>query len=70
MATPLLIRVNQEYANLVPEMSAEDYESFKHIIKEHGLLVKIIVNQRGVILDGHHRFRACQELGIECRYET
>ena len=50
-------------------MSAEEYESFKEDIKENGLLVPIIVNQEGVILDGHHRYRACKELGIECRYE-
>ena len=41
----------------------------KRDIKEHGLLVAVIVNQEGVLLDGHHRLRACKELGIECRYE-
>jgi hypothetical protein len=29
------------------------------------LWVPIVVNNQGVVLDGHHRFKACQELGIE-----
>jgi ParB-like chromosome segregation protein Spo0J len=29
-----------------------------------------LVNQDGVLLDGHHRFRTCQELGIEPQYKT
>ena len=59
-------KINPEYANLVPELSLEEYESLKQSIKkENGLYVPIIVNQNGVILDGHHRYKACQELGIE-----
>ena len=45
-----------------------EYESFKRDIKERGLLIPIIVNNQGIILDGHHRFRACEELGIDCEY--
>jgi hypothetical protein len=68
--TPLKpqIRINPGYASLVPELSPEEYESLKQSIKEaNGLYVPIIVNQDGTILDGHHRFKACQELGIEPR---
>ena len=59
------IKVNQEYTSLVPQLSAEEYESLKQSIKENGLYVPIIVNQDGVILDGHHRYKICQELGIK-----
>ena len=60
------IRINPEYASMVPKQSPEEYESLKRSIKEeNGLYVPIIVNQNGVILDGHHRYKACQELGIE-----
>jgi ParB-like chromosome segregation protein Spo0J len=68
--TPLKIqiRINPEYASLVPALSPEEFESLKQSIKEaNGLYVPIIVNQDGTILDGHHRFKACQELGIEPR---
>jgi ParB-like chromosome segregation protein Spo0J len=59
------IRINPEYASLVPELSPEESESLNQSIKANGLYVPIIVNQDGTILDGHHRFKACQELGIE-----
>src|SRR5918993_2835773 len=60
------IRINPEYASMVPKQSPEEYESLKRSIKkENGLYVPIIVNQNGIILDGHHRYKACQELGIE-----
>jgi hypothetical protein len=60
------IRLSSEYASLVPELSPEEYESLKQSIKEeNGLYVPIIINQNGIILDGHHRYKACQELGIE-----
>ena len=61
----LQVKTNPEYASLVPELSPEEYESLKQSIKENGLHVPIIVNQYGIILDGHHRYKACQELGIE-----
>jgi ParB-like chromosome segregation protein Spo0J len=59
------ISINPEYGSLVPEQSPEEYETLKKSIKENGLYVPITVNQNGIVLDGHHRFRACQELGIE-----
>ena len=59
-------RINPEYASLVPELSPEEFESLKQSIKNaNGLYVPIIVNQDGIILDGHHRYKACQELGID-----
>jgi hypothetical protein len=60
------VKINPEYASLVSELSPEEYESLKQSIKkENGLYVPIIVNQNCIILNGHHRYKACQELGIE-----
>ena len=64
-ALNLKLEVSQEYASLVPQLSAEEYESLKQSIKENGLYVPIIVNQDGIVLDGHHRYKVCQELGIK-----
>jgi ParB-like chromosome segregation protein Spo0J len=63
--------INDEYANLVPDLSKEDYKSLKQLIKEDdGLTYAIIVNQHGVILDGYQRYKACQEFKIKPKYEV
>lgn len=55
----------EEYVTLIPPVSTSDYEGIKQSIKEHnGLLMPIVINQNHVVLDGHHRLRACKELGI------
>jgi ParB-like chromosome segregation protein Spo0J len=54
----LRLQINAEYQHLVREISIEDYEAFKWDTKEKGLLFPIIVNNQGVILDGHYRYRA------------
>jgi len=56
-----------EYQNLVPKVSDVEYQSLKKSIKEDGLWNSIIVNKEGIVLDGHHRFRACQELKIQIK---
>jgi len=43
----------------------EEYEALKADIAERGVLVPIEYDEDGNILDGHHRVRACQELGIK-----
>jgi hypothetical protein len=52
------------YANFIPPMGAEEYEALKADILQNGQRVPIIINnfKDGEILDGWHRYRACQEL--------
>src|SRR5947208_12332814 len=64
------ITISKEYANLIPPQTKEEYQSLKESIKQDGLFVPIIVNQNGVLLDGHHRYKACQELGIQPKFVT
>jgi 16S rRNA G966 N2-methylase RsmD len=59
------LKIKQEYSNLVPPLTIEDFAKLKRSIQKYGQWHKIIVNSDGYILDGHHRFRACKELGIE-----
>lgn len=56
-----------KYANLVPQSSESSYQKLRQSIKDEGFDAQfpIIVNQDGTLLDGHHRYRACQELRIE-----
>ncbi len=51
---------------LLPELSADEYEALKADIAEHGLRVPIVVDAAtGEIVDGHHRQRALDELRAE-----
>lgn len=52
--------------NLLPDLTAEEYQRLKESIKEHGVLVPVsICAHTGRILDGNHRVRACNEIGID-----
>jgi ParB-like nuclease domain len=46
------------------------FERLKRSIKEEDGLMPIVLNQDRVVLDGHHRLRACRELGIPIVYTT
>lgn len=60
--------VSPVYESLVPPLTESEYQSLKESIKQNGLWIPIIVNKHGVILDGHHRYRACQDLGIQTKH--
>ena len=62
------IKINPEYASLVHPLSEEEYNSVKQSIEKEGQYYPIIVNQDGIILDGHHRYKICKELGIEPQF--
>src|SRR5580700_1250812 len=55
-----------ELASVFPSMSEAEFAAFKEDIREHGQHEPIILYE-GKILDGIHRYRACQELGREPR---
>jgi ParB-like chromosome segregation protein Spo0J len=58
------IKIKDEYAKLIPELSEGEYNELKQSIKENGLWSPIIINKKGYILDGHHRYRISRGLGI------
>ncbi len=64
------ISIKKEYLKLIPSLSGSEFESLEQSIKEQGLHVPVIVNKQGIVLDGHHRFRACKELGIPLQFHT
>ena len=53
-------------AALFPAMNAEEFAGLKEDIRLHGVHEHPLVDHSGAILDGRHRFKACEELGIEC----
>ena len=68
--TQMSLHLNPEYDKLLPHMSEEEFVELKKSIETEGQHYPIIVNQDLVVLDGHHRFRACIELGIEPDFEV
>ena len=57
------INLDERY-QVLPDMPPEQYEALKADIADRGVLVPIDLTEDGYILDGHHRYRACLELGI------
>ena len=49
---------------VMPELSADEYSELKADIKERGVMVPIEFDEFGNTLDGHHRLKICEELGI------
>lgn len=64
------LRLNPEYEKLLPRMSETEFAELKASIQEEGQHYPIIVNENLEVLDGHHRYRACVELGIEPDFEV
>ncbi len=64
------LSLNPEYEKLLPKMSEEEFAELKASIQAEGQHYAIIVNEDLEVLDGHHRYRACSELGIEPDFEV
>jgi DNA modification methylase len=50
---------------VMPDLDAEEYRALKEDIAENGVIVPITVDGDGRIIDGYHRMKACEELGID-----
>ena len=64
------LHVNPEYEKLLPKMSDEEFTELKASIQAEGQHYPIVANENLEVLDGHHRFKACTELGIEPDFEV
>lgn len=62
------IIINPEYEAMIPPLRADEYQRLKDSISEVGLYEPIIVNNEFIVLDGHHRFKACLELDVLPRF--
>lgn len=49
---------------LMPELPTWEFEALKESIRQHGVIVPVVRDEHGTIIDGHHRDRACRELKI------
>lgn len=50
---------------VMPDLPDGEFERLKNDIEQHGLEYPILVDPDGNVIDGHHRMRACDELGID-----
>ena len=64
------LHINPEYDKMLPRMSDEEFQELKKSIETEGQHYPIIVNPDLEVLDGHHRYRACIELGVDPDFEV
>lgn len=53
----------------LPPLDAAEYAALKADIARNGQVYPVITDELGEVLDGHHRLRVCQELGIQPHFE-
>jgi N6-adenosine-specific RNA methylase IME4 len=63
-----LIMEFHEVANIFPLMEGEEYGALVEDIRKNGLMEAIWTYQ-GKIIDGRNRYLACQEIGIQPKYQ-
>ena len=51
---------------VMPPLSSEEYQELHESIKAEGVLEPIHVDEEGVVIDGHHRSKIANELGVPC----
>ena len=59
----LRVERSEDY-QVMPPLSAEEYAELKEDIQRRGVMVPIEFDEHGNVLDGHHRLKICEELGI------
>ncbi len=55
-------------ADLIPKMTDDEFAKLQEDIREHGLIEPIVLYENKV-LDGRHRYQACQQAGVVPRFE-
>lgn len=50
---------------LLPPLSDAELQELATSINEHGVMVPVLVDEDGVVIDGHHRQRIADDLGID-----
>lgn len=55
---------------VMPPLTTEEYAALEAEILARGILVPILVDQHGNILDGHHRHDITTKHGLDCPRET
>ena len=59
MTSPVLFQ-------FLPPLALDEYTALEASIREHGVQVPIVVDENGVVIDGHHRQKIAEALGAHC----
>lgn len=54
---------------VMPPLSPDEYQELHDDIKANGVLVPVVEDENGVLIDGHHRQKIAFELGVPCPVE-
>lgn len=57
--------VREQALCLLPDLAPWEYESLKASIRRFGVILPVVKDEFGSVIDGHQRERACRELGVE-----
>ncbi len=60
----------QPVFQVMPPLAEDEFAALEADIAERGIVVPVIVDQHGRLLDGHHRHAIATRLGIECPTEV
>lgn len=50
----------------LPPLAPDEYRALEESIESHGIQVPVVVDENGVVIDGHHRQKIANHLGLEC----
>jgi len=60
------VKIDPELSSLIRPLQPEEYEKLKESILAEGIRDPLVV-WRGILVDGHHRYKIAQEYGLEFR---
>lgn len=63
---PPKVTTTSEPYQIMPPLPPEEYAALEASITESGVQVPIVVDEDGLIIDGHHRRQIAASLGIDC----
>ena len=58
------------FADVFPMLKGEPYAALCLDIEEHGLREPLIITSDGMLVDGRNRLSACNDVGVELKFDT
>ena len=66
ITTMAAIKVNKAFASLIPTLNDDERQKLEASLMRHGCLCPLIVwKDKGILLDGHHRYAMCAARSID-----